>query len=1806
MKNHIASLIGIFLFAASPQAFAQKEPPKFEESQITYTPDGSFETLFDNEGHAYDISELVVKTPDDGEGQVKSVLLCSSGYFNLYFETGSGMEDLNNPTHNQRRDVLCQVFSDISSFINSPLTSTGQKVNIHIRNIQIAFPNAATSSVGASASPYYCLPASNPNNYGGIADNQIWKTILSGTDAYTNVYYPILNQGTSFYHGKVSVNFYNSSILWHTDMTTSPAPPGYMDLYTVLLHEVTHALGFTSLIDNDGTSVFPTGFNYYSRYDRFLKNHAGTQSLITNSGSCSLYDYQFNPALTTATFVPGGCTQSGSSDYTNCATSAIYQGTNTVPLYTPNCYEAGSTLSHFEDMCYPTSGAPYGDDLYFVLSNQGGTGTAGTKRHLQPEERNVLCDLGYSVNGTFGNAVNHNNHNYNTGTCPGISVVGFNDGISGNTYAFSGSSGAIIPISGILTNDFGATTFECLSDLNDPAAIFSATTGSSTTVVDFSSSVLGIHLLRYIPVSSTGQRGNVTYVYVSVSNPNCASVPCNMLNNGDFESYTTCSSSQGALPAGCWRSYHGSGYIFDRYCVPNGSTFAVMYLPTPHSIPAADSYNGSPNDNFATLIGMGSNTYGQSIQNYLSSPLVAGNSYTISFWARVANDWFMTGTPSYLPHYSSITFAGSQTTLTNVSGMIPNLPAGSEHFGDIAIINDNQWRQYTITFVYAPGNPSAPNLQNLIMLHSTFLISSVGQDFIYIDDVQLMPTDVTLDVPQTLCANQTISNLGNYLSNFPSGGTFSGNGVSFSGGNYIFDPTVAGVGTHTISFTYINSMGCEITLSDNITVVNTNISVSASASPASVCAGAPVTLSASGATTYTWQPGNLSGATVNVNPPGNTQYTVTGESNGCVATATVDVTATPIPVTLSSSLNNICPGQQVTLTPSGASTYVLTYNGTTQSGTGPFVVTQTNTTVYDLVGTASNGCTGSTQLTVNTIACETCSSCTNTLGLNGFISTSPPVNTEYCINNNVTINANVTFSRNMLKIAPNVQMTVASGATLTIIGSHLYACDEMWKGIVVESGGHVVIQPYINQSGLPFKTTLIEDAMVAIDFLPVTAQQSTILLSVSNATFNRNYTSIQIQGYPYTNVNSMFSIQNSLFTSRTIFNESTPTTWPLTSTVKANNGTTNPLTPPYIVSSTYPVAYLKAPYMYQIPPFGLSLKNVGFSTLTTPPTYSTLTIGAASQATDDCNLYDNILTIADITNSNVKLANSTFQHFTLTGTSVNALSNNGNRHILTVGGTTSESCKFFDAGWAIYVNGYNDVAIINNTIRSQQVYSSSNLTTPHKGKYGIYLNLTKFSVMNIYTNTIYNVEKPIYVGVNSANAHTNVSNSININNNIIRRNHPNLAASTSYSADGIIVEQSSLLGVGTTVEIVYNTIDGVFRGITLNNWERALLKSNYNEMILVQRNTAHTHYGIRFSNIIGGSGNEILGNKVTGFGYSVANSSGIEFSNSKLQSVQCNGVTNTYRGFLFNATCSNTTTRRNTMENHHYGFMLDNAGVIGLQGSSTTPADNRWLGSTWSLTGTAGGNFKTYTNNSSNPNPGSLMYVRNVAAYNPNDSYGNGTASTPYSNSISPQTLIYVSNPPFAQLCPFIQEPTPPAEITISNPELGFEEEKSMMSASISEHPLLEALKEKAMNSRLDEEDRIALVELATSCPYTVGKSVYEAGAYYNLWFKTAEVFSYDCSSSNGADENALDENELLVYPNPNEGTFSISIQTPSGEQVKVRIKDMNGREVYLQQYTLDREQISVEAALASGAYLVEMESLLTGELSIGRIVVQR
>ncbi len=187
--------------------------------------------------------------------------------------------------------------------------------------------------------------------------------------------------------------------------------------------------------------------------------------------------------------------------------------------------------------------------------------------------------------------------------------------------------------------------------------------------------------------------------------------------------------------------------------------------------------------------------------------------------------------------------------------------------------------------------------------------------------------------------------------------------------------------------------------------VNTVPTVTASASSASVCAGTSATLTAGGATNYTWTSGGNTSTEV-VTPSALSVYTVTGSTSGCSNTATVSVDVTPNPtVTAVASQTLLCDdgstGSSLLTATSNASSYLWSDGAMTMTTS----VTPTVTTVYTVTATEM-GCSTDAFVTVNV---SNCTGVKNAASSNGISVYPNPTNGIVNVSISTELNGNTTI-----------------------------------------------------------------------------------------------------------------------------------------------------------------------------------------------------------------------------------------------------------------------------------------------------------------------------------------------------------------------------------------------------------------------------------------------------------------------------------------------------------------------------------------------------------------------------------------------------------------------------------------------------------------------------------------------------------------------------------------------------------------------------------------------------------------------------
>ncbi|MFN5459536.1 MAG: gliding motility-associated C-terminal domain-containing protein [Bacteroidota bacterium] len=280
-----------------------------------------------------------------------------------------------------------------------------------------------------------------------------------------------------------------------------------------------------------------------------------------------------------------------------------------------------------------------------------------------------------------------------------------------------------------------------------------------------------------------------------------------------------------------------------------------------------------------------------------------------------------------------------QDSVTVTVNQGPNLNAGPDVTacaGDTVQLNAGG---NATTYIWSPASGlSSTSISNPTSTSSspvTYIVTGIDANGCIDKDT------ISLNISSAL-----VVNAGNNLSGC------SGSGVQLNAtgaNNFVWSPS-AGLSSSTISnpvatltvtttFTVVgsNSSGCFGT--DSITVV-VNPSPQVTVNSESICTGATATLTANGATNYTWSPsGTSSGAnSITVSPASTTIYTVTGtDANGCSSTAQATVT-------VSSTLNASVTTSQISCFGGSNGSATINVNG----GSGGY------TFVWSSVGSGSS------------------------------------------------------------------------------------------------------------------------------------------------------------------------------------------------------------------------------------------------------------------------------------------------------------------------------------------------------------------------------------------------------------------------------------------------------------------------------------------------------------------------------------------------------------------------------------------------------------------------------------------------------------------------------------------------------------------------------------------------------------------------------------------------------------------------------------------------------------------------------------
>lgn len=549
--------------------------------------------------------------------------------------------------------------------------------------------------------------------------------------------------------------------------------------------------------------------------------------------------------------------------------------------------------------------------------------------------------------------------------------------------------GAMLP--GTVNNtDFGSTcvasqvvkTFTILNTGSAPLSVSSISL-SGSNAASFSvgilspaspvaSGSLAVFSLSFMP-SSAG----VKTATVNISNSDCDEGLYDFAITGTANAIptVTASISNSIVCAGTGIILSGSGA--DTYTWSPSVTNAVSFTPVAnqtYTLSGSYTLTGCTNTNLATqavtvnaipsvtiatstpticsglpatLTASGADTY-----TWLPGPL---NGATITPSPMLSTTYTLTGTS--LAGCTSTNLASQLITVNTTPTLVTTIGsssicAGSSATAGVSGASTYSWYPGALGGGTIVSAPSVNTTYTVVGYSSTGCISSNSINITV--TVNALPSVTANTTHSIVCSGFTTSLFGTGADSYTWSGGIS-DGVPFI-------PSVTD--SYTVTGTYTLT-GCTSTnLAVQTVTVNSVPSVTATAVNSVICEGSSATLTASGADTYTWNPGNFTGASFNPSPLVLTTYTLTGTNlAGCTSTnlATQSISVNPLPtVTANISSSVVCSGASITLSGSGANTY--TWNNGVTDGV-QFAPAASG--IYSVTGTSSAGCTSTNVATVS-------------------------------------------------------------------------------------------------------------------------------------------------------------------------------------------------------------------------------------------------------------------------------------------------------------------------------------------------------------------------------------------------------------------------------------------------------------------------------------------------------------------------------------------------------------------------------------------------------------------------------------------------------------------------------------------------------------------------------------------------------------------------------------------------------------------------------------------------------------------------
>ncbi len=800
---------------------------------------------------------------------------------------------------------------------------------------------------------------------------------------------------------------------WSTAATTSTIS----SVAGVKTVTVTDAKGCTSV--KSVTITQPAALSTATAVTNVACNGGSTGSAtVTATGGTGAHTYLWSTAATSSVITgqTAGVKTVTVTDANGCTT------TNTVTITQPAALSTATAVTNVSCIGGSTGSA--------TITASGGTGaytylwsTAATTSVITGQTAGVKTVTVTDANGcTTINSVNISQPATALSTATAVTNILCNAGSTGSaTVTATGGTGAYTYLwstaatTSVITGQTAGVKTVTVTDANNCTSINSVNISQPATALSTATAVINVLCnsgsTGSATITATGGTGAYTYLWSTAATTSVITGQTAGVKTATVTDANGCTTTNAVTITQPATGLSATQTQTNVTCVINGraavsvsgGTPAYTYTWSPAGGNAATSATLSAgsytcnitdanNCTFASLFSITANTVAPVVAVTGNTAICNGSNATLNASGANTYTWSTSATSSSISVNPSATTVYSVTGTTTANGctssvshtLTVNSNPTVTATASSTIICTSQSATLTAggasTYTWSTGSNAtsivvSPATTSSYTLNGTSAAGCAGTTSISIAVVNT-PTVTAVSSSSAICAG--------------SSATLTANGAttySWSTGATSNSIVVTPATNTTYSVNGTVAAGCNNTASVSL-VVNTNPAVSISASQSSVCPGQTSTLTASGATSYTWNTGS-NAASITSTPVVATTYTVTGSNAaGCRHSATQTISLFPVPainlLNIGSPSTSVCAGSSATLVASGVSTYTWN-NG---SNSPAITISPSGITTYSVSGTDLNGCSAANVITIGISNTPTLSALAGSAGIcQGFAST---------------------------------------------------------------------------------------------------------------------------------------------------------------------------------------------------------------------------------------------------------------------------------------------------------------------------------------------------------------------------------------------------------------------------------------------------------------------------------------------------------------------------------------------------------------------------------------------------------------------------------------------------------------------------------------------------------------------------------------------------------------------------------------------------------------------------------------------------